>query len=319
MINQYDIFKDETLGCYQIRTKSNSYMVEFDDEESEQLFLSIVELINRDEKISYSSLKKSLKGDESKILDILSLLKEYGLLPDAISSEIDGGVSFDKLKLSENKKPISETSVVILGDGYLSTKIVELLMIENFSKVSRFQLNSKLNYDNLVLDNDIIIVDSTHWSPSDLENINTLALKYHKPWLHVGGIDGFSLKVGPLFYGDRTGCYNCLISRILSNHEYPEFLISYGSYLKENKKSSKKDIIPDEEIHLNILANYVVLEVKKFFIEWALPMTWRAVVKIELGDFSISRHKLLKKPFCEICNPQLDYNPSPWLEAITLK
>ncbi|KGT08330.1 hypothetical protein NV63_16435 [Elizabethkingia anophelis] len=58
---------------------------------------------------------------------------------------------------------------------------------------------------------------------------------------------------------------------------------------------------------------------KKFFIEWALPMTWRAVVKIELGDFSISRHKLLKKPFCEICNPQLDYNPSPWLEAITLK
>lgn len=165
----------------------------------------------------------------------------------------------------------------------------------------------------------MIILDATHWSPSDVEEINILALKHKKPWLYVGGIEEMSLKIGPLFYGDNTGCYNCLISRILSNHEYPEFLISYQNYLKKNNKSSKKDIIPEEELHLNILSNYALLEIKKFFLEWVLPTTWRTVVKIEIGNFNVSKHKLLKKPFCEVCNPQLEYNPSPWLEAITLK
>ena len=51
MINNYDIFKDDTLNCYQIRTKSNSYMVEFDEEESEQIFLSIVNTLNKNENI----------------------------------------------------------------------------------------------------------------------------------------------------------------------------------------------------------------------------------------------------------------------------
>ena len=96
MINKYDIFKDNTLNCYQIRTKSNSYMVEFDEEESEQIFLSIIDELNNNENISLAKLKKSITGNEPKILDVLSLLKEYRLLPENISNEVDTNSSFDR-------------------------------------------------------------------------------------------------------------------------------------------------------------------------------------------------------------------------------
>lgn len=319
MINNYDIFKDETLNCYQIRTKSNSYMVEFDDQEMEDIFLSIVDLIRENKNISYAKLKKTVFGNDSKVTDVLYLLNEYLLLPDNIAFELESKPSSNRSFLSGNKKPLDAITVSLFGDVFLIKTIKDLLLKESFLKVNTYKLNTDFNIEKIIVESDIIIVDSSKWSPSDIEQINQYALKHHKPWLYIGGIEEMSLKIGPLFYGDNTGCYNCLISRILSNHEHPEFLISYQNYLRENNKSSRKDIIPEEQLHLNILANYAVLEIKKFLLEWALPTTWRTIIKIEIRNFQISKHKLLKKPYCEICNPKLEYNPSPWLEAITLK
>lgn len=322
MINNYDVFKDDTLNCYQIRTKTNSYSVEFDDSESEKIFLLIIDYLNKDENTTYLTLKKSIKGDETKILDVLSLLNEYGLLSSNISIELDKSdkdKSFDQWKISGNKKMINEAVVSIFGIGYLTDQIEKLISKENFSKVKKYAFNTDVNIEKITIESDFIIVDASHWSPSDIEIINEFTIKHNKPWLHIGGIEGYAFKIGPLFYGDRTGCYNCLISRILSNHDFPEFLISYKNYLTTNNKSSKRDIIFDEELYCNILANLTVLELKKYFNEWSLPTTWRTVLKIEIVDFSVSKHKLLKKPYCEVCNPQILYNSSPWLEAITLK
>ena len=33
---------------------------------------------------------------------------------------------------------------------------------------------------------------------------------------------------------------------------------------------------------------------KKYFLEWVLPTTWRTVVKIDIANLNISKHKLLK-------------------------
>jgi bacteriocin biosynthesis cyclodehydratase domain-containing protein len=122
-----------------------------------------------------------------------------------------------------------------------------------------------------------------------------------------------------LFYGKETGCYNCLISRIKSNHAHPTFLNSYEDYLRSNRKSSKPDITPNSTIIYNIIANLTLLEVMKFIELWSLPVTWRSVININITNLNSTKHNLLKKPFCEVCKPELLYNPSPWLEAITLK
>ena len=43
MLDNYDIFKDEDNGCYQIRSKTSTFAVVFDEEISETIFLRIVE------------------------------------------------------------------------------------------------------------------------------------------------------------------------------------------------------------------------------------------------------------------------------------
>ena len=62
-----------------------------------------------------------------------------------------------------------------------------------------------------------------------------------------------------------------------------------------------------------------LLEVKKFIMQWSIPSTWRTIIKIDIDSFDLDKHSLLKKPFCEVCKPKLEYNPAPWLESITLK
>lgn len=38
MLDKYDIFKDENNGCYQIRSKTSTFAVVFDEEISEAIF-----------------------------------------------------------------------------------------------------------------------------------------------------------------------------------------------------------------------------------------------------------------------------------------
>lgn len=38
MIQYFDVFKDEDNRCFQLRTKTNSYTLEFDDPQRENIF-----------------------------------------------------------------------------------------------------------------------------------------------------------------------------------------------------------------------------------------------------------------------------------------
>lgn len=171
----------------------------------------------------------------------------------------------------------------------------------------------------LVKQADLIVLDSNQWSPYHIELVNKIALEENKPWLFIGGINSGQLKIGPLFYGKETGCYNCLISRIKSNHEYPTFFNSYEEYLKSNKIASKPDKFVHEETMYSLLANMAMLEIFKFFESWAIPSTFKTLLTIDIFNMNIQKHFLLKKPYCEVCHPKLEYSASAWLESVTLK
>lgn len=110
-----------------------------------------------------------------------------------------------------------------------------------------------------------------------------------------------------------------MISRIKSNHAYPQYLTSYENYLRELKRPSVCAGMYHENIIYSLIANFAIYEIIKFTEGWALPITWQSVVKINLYNYESSIHTLLKKPLCEVCKPHLKYNPAPWLDKITLK
>lgn len=321
MIEDFDVFKDDKNNCYQLRTKTNSYSLEFDDEEKETIFLKIVSHLKQKGNLTLRELKQKVrtKANESTVIDVLKILDEYNLLSFEFSKELKYKDDVSEHRYSPNLKQISDFILCIFGEGELTSKIEKQALIENFKDINVCLYSDDFDIENAVAKSDFLIVDATRWSPFHIDLINKSALKHNIPWLYVGGIEETSIKIGPLFYGKETGCYNCLISRVKSNHEHPTFLTSYEDYLRKNKQSSKPDIIPSNGLIYNIIANLTLLEVVKFIEEWSLPVTWRSILNFNITNLNLTKHKLLRKPFCEVCKPTLEYNPSPWLEAVTLK
>lgn len=322
MIDKFDVFKDEANNCFQLRTKSNAYALEFDDTEKETIFLKIVESIQEKPSISLKQIRGLFeKATDPKVTEVLNTLNEYGFLPVLTSMELVGKENNDQTKKT-NYNALEKINLGIIGAGQLFEILSKRTSTAHFNKIIKknySELKSAEDIEKLIHSVDFLIVDANQWSPFHLELINKIALKNEKPWLHVGGLEEVALKIGPLFYGKETGCYNCLISRLKSNHEYPEMLTAYEDYLHERKIASKPDLFPSLEILYGMISDFVLLEIAKFYESWSLPLTWRTVLSFDIMNYQMTQHSLLKKPFCEICKPELEYNPSPWLEAITLK
>tara|TARA_B110000093_G_scaffold180672_1_gene223083 strand:+ start:1387 stop:2355 length:969 start_codon:yes stop_codon:yes gene_type:complete len=317
MLDKLDVFKDKDTNEYQLRTKSTVFSLEFDDLDQEKIFIKICDLVKDRVNHSIEKLRDSLfiyfpNIKQSKVFDVLDGLSQNDLLPLGLSSTDNDGVERSGFSVS-----IDEAKIALIGDSQLKIIIAQKAQEHKFNQVTAFEFN-EADIDDIFSNNHFVIVDNMKWNPYYLEIINKKALEYNKPWLYVEGIDDGALKLGPLFYGKETGCYNCLISRIKSNQEHVELFNKYEFYLRENKRSSVPDLLSYSDSVLEILANMVLLEVVKFFEGWSLPIVWKRVVKIDLIKYSISKHDLLKKPYCEVCKPELSYNAAPWLEAITL-
>ena len=319
MIDTFDVFKDESNGCFQLRTKTNAYVLEFDDPEKEQIFLKIVDNIQKNPGISLQKIHSFFQENQKeKVTEVLSTLNEHAFLPSSLYMEMNKDTSAIEDKISR----LTKVDLGIVGEGAFFELLYKKANALSFRKVSKYnysKLRSEAEVENLIQEVDFLVVDANQWSPFHLEIINRMALKHNKPWLHVGGLEEINLKVGPLFYGKETGCYNCLISRLKSNHEYPEMLTSYEAYLTGEKKASRPDQFPNMDVLYALVSDLSLLEVTKFYEEWSLPLSWRTVLSFDIITYQMTKHNLLKKPFCESCKPQLEYNPSPWLEAITLK
>ena len=77
-----DIFKDNDNLCYQVRTKTASFAIGFDNENKEAIFLKIVKEIQRKPKITLKELKKKIvNNDEDTVIEVLTNLEENQLLP----------------------------------------------------------------------------------------------------------------------------------------------------------------------------------------------------------------------------------------------
>lgn len=330
-MNEFDIFKDSKLGVYQLRTKSTSFSISFDDESKEDVFKDIASLLKDNEEYSLSKLKRKLekRHEPEKIMEVLYLLNDNFLLPLELSVKLTEANSSNNpvyipnnfRNLSNNYQSINICSLLIIGCSPVSKLMVVQAEKMGFKEIKSLSFSgTEKEMENKMLNADFIIVDGNEWSPYHIGLINKLAIKHNKPWLYVGGIEEDAIKVGPIFYGKETGCYNCLISRIKSNHEYPEYFDSYENYLKDNRLSSKPDkgLIHFETLH-SVTANIALLETSKFIEGWSISSSWRTIIKFNYYKSEITKHTLLKKPYCKVCKPEIQYNSAPWLEAITLK
>lgn len=341
MFSQYDVFFDEANQCYQLRTKSNTYLVEFDEEVKRNIFSDLLEMNSQGGHTTEGIIKMlKKKYDESTVIDVMASLVDHGLMPFdpllGISSKArmngngnghtDGNASEPALKEGEIKKIISTDAVVsVIGKGPLPDIITRHLGWASFTSVKQNDPEEILKdksgklLEGLMKKTDFFVVDGGAWNPYFLSIFNVKAIEHQKPWLYVGGIEGLQLKVGPLFYGKETGCYECLTSRVKSNHEHSKYLCTYETFLRDSQSSSRRDTLPHEDVFNHIIAGFCASEITKFFEHWHIPVTWKSYISFDITTYETTRHRLLKVPYCEVCKPELLYNPAPWLESISLK
>ena len=326
---KYDIFFDERNGVYQIRTKSDAIVIEFSDLEKETIFKEILNLYEKRSYYTFQQIEEKLisKYSYEKIFDVIKELQDCFLLTkDNFETDIEPSVANNDLNevpsyINRRLNSLSDAKLGYIGDKELGEIIKNRAFEYGYEKWESYNLNDKIEESiirNIFENNDFIIVDSLIWNPHIIDLINEIALESDRPWLFIeGSIDLINFSIGPIFHGRETGCYECYKNRLRSNDDFAQYSQSYEAYLKKNKKSAKPDNI--QKLVKEFVACIIVIDISKFIAGWYIPETWRTCLLINTQNFNIVKHSFLKAPVCYKCNPLLDYNPSPWLESVTLK
>jgi len=321
----FDIFYDDTNKVYQIRTKSNVFVIEFPDPVEEEIFNSIITAYEGKDFYTYSLLRKELKNyPTEKVLDVIQELSSSGIL---------------NPKNYEPETEIKETKVYY-GNGNWggltnNTTTFRLCFVghealgeqlKNKSKLFDFDLFDTLyvypssvfeekTIGDIIDKHDFIIMDSSYWNPRLMRIFNKLMLERGKPWLNVAGmIDNYHYSIGPLFHGEGTGCYECMESRGLSNDINAAYTLSYRYYLEEKNKFSKN--IDTPKAIEEIIANIIFIDITRYIMGNGVPELWKHCMLYNCYNFSVSKHYVLKNPMCHTCNPSLNFSTSPWVEGI---
>lgn len=324
MFNDFDIFFDPINNCYQVRTKTNCFVLDFEDDEKKQVFERLIQMQKESLPKIFQTLNQEF--DTAKVINVLSDLRDCGLLPPeelANVPELAGEEACDINGGRGELKALEDLNVLILSDGQIGKRLSDVLKSHGMKQVNTISADlfaslTETQVDDAISAIDFCFADASAWNPMAIELLNKAALKHNKPWLHIGGLEEYTLKIGPLFLGNETGCYDCFIKRVKSNHSYIQHFNSYEQYLKNNGKSAKADQFIHLESYNDILANMAYLELTRFVQMWTVPTTWKKLITINALDFDIQSHDLLKVPFCETCNSNHFYNPSPWLEPISI-
>lgn len=320
----------------QIRTKNELLVVEFDDEEKRQIFELIANkyAAQAGKKLFNALFLRNLerKYGKEKVLTVLEELRDFNILPQPLYRYIDPAAD-DAETTAETKKTgapelryaLSNVKLLVLGSelgaSILKQKAEHLkfksLEVKTFSKKW-----DKTSTERAIEQCDFMIVEASQWNPEYLQWINSKALSRNLPWLYMEGLNLNKMKVGPIFQGRETACYNCLIKRQQSNRDEDllHYDAQYEEFLTQNGLLSKPDQSLFNPAHLyDMMATMALLEVTKFYKYWSVPALWGHYVTLDVFTFAMDRHRVLKVPNCPVCKPKLEYNSSPWLEAIALK
>lgn len=305
MKNPFDIFK-ESPRRYQVRTKTIAFALDFETEEEEVVFTELVRSLNQ-EAFSWSTFLGGLPASQRLLgVELRQSLEEEGVFFSATS----GG------------KLHSETaSLCVIGASCLTDEIATEASAMGFRRVTPIHLASDLPIEGVekeLSQADFAIVDAHRWSPYHLERINAMCVQRDIPWLYVEGIRGDEVSIGPIFWGRKLGCYNCLTARKHSNSRDLDSQLSYEKYLAEQRTASQPDAAYLSPLRVKLVAHMALIEVLKFLDSYEVPAVWRTVIDFNITTYEVKKSHLLKHPYCPVCNPRVEYDPAPWLEEISL-
>ncbi|MEO1803406.1 MAG: TOMM precursor leader peptide-binding protein [Bacteroidota bacterium] len=327
MITDYAVFYDEEQSVYQIRTRSDIFLLEFEDPEKKTIFEALVAKLKDNKDISYEQWVKGVnkKHDNVKVMDVVASLKDNDLLPYELSYDIpspEGSSTTNEYGVTIEQKGFDyeNRKLGIIGTSPVAQSLKEKALLHEYTNTVLFDSENfdEAELEKFIEEQDFLIVDNTNWHPYLMEKINLTCIKLNKPWLYIHGINGIDAQVGPIYWGREWGCYNCLSVRMRSLDPNLEYNDRYEKFLYNNKQKGVGDQLPGKQVIYDIIASTAIYEAGKFMEQWNVPELINGYISFNMLTLETTKHTLLRAPLCTHCKPKLSYNLAPWLEEVTL-
>ncbi len=259
------------------------------------------------------------KYQKHKIIEFFNNLKESGLIFYENNESLLKGFLFDPQSHIEAQLKDKSIGIVLTSNNKTAFNILKSSEL-NVSNLSFFHYESTFTDKNIaqfVEGKDFVLVDSTSYIPSFLQLFNRIALKRKIPWILVSCFRAYRGFIGPLFWGEETGCYSCYDKRVKSVLPQHKELLYYETYIDEKKTPTK---IGNIEISFcKLVYTLAVIEVKKFLLSYGFPHTYKRLLEIEFDEYTTTWHNFYKVPFCPYCNSKSKLTCAPWLDAVSLE
>jgi ribosomal protein S12 methylthiotransferase accessory factor len=142
---------------------------------------------------------------------------------------------------------------------------------------------------------DITIVLTDDYLQDGLDAFNQKAIQFQRPWMLVKPV-GTVIWIGPIFYPDKTGCWECLAQRLRANRPVETFIGKQKG--KEMALPTAFAVLPST-LHMGL--NLAATEIFKWIVRGGNESLEGNLVTFDTLSLQTQNHYLVKRPQCPVC------------------
>jgi bacteriocin biosynthesis cyclodehydratase domain-containing protein len=282
----------------------------------------LIRILQRlDGRLSVAEIAQAEGIPESEVEMVVDQLTELSLLEKDSSHALDYYLDqiLPNLTAHEGKRRMSPSSVVALGDPYLSEQIVRILTSSNvdgqftsavadpslrvlLSKHALSQVFDRLDFEEAAQpfaewSGQLAVFAVSSVNPLEVRAFNRICLRHRIPWIHAA-VDGPSLLIGPTFIPFRSPCYECLEARALMKMRDSASYQRYKSALLEGRVVGTG--APLDSALGSILSSLTAFEALNFLLT-GTSFTVCKLLAMYLPTMEFTFNDVLRLPGCAAC------------------
>jgi molybdopterin-synthase adenylyltransferase len=143
---------------------------------------------------------------------------------------------------------------------------------------------------------------------STFYRVNRACLAVGTPWMACA-VHGFEAEIGPTVLPHETPCYLCYTMRAVSTAQDPEEELIHREVL-DARKHDDSDRRENTWFAVSTAASLAGAEVVKSLLPGLPPASVGRLVVVDLVNLGITKHVVLRKPWCPACFSSESATPS---------
>jgi ribosomal protein S12 methylthiotransferase accessory factor len=154
-------------------------------------------------------------------------------------------------------------------------------------------------------DGDIEVILTNDYLQDGLAEVNEKALQRKRPWMLVKPV-GTTIWIGPSFYPEKTGCWECLAQRLRANRPVE-------TYIQKHKDNSTPLITSIAALPSTLQTglNLAATEIMKWIVQGENEHLEGRLVTWDAKSLKTDSHIVVKRPQCPACGQRDRFNQTP--------